>query len=123
MLDNEASKSPSGLDASIRYCAYTNATPRLRPSTRSFKGMGHGTMSSLGTATIRMPIDDHYFISFDVDVVDHDIPLFFGLEHHKNLRSSSNEVENTFTHYSSNTTIPVVFVKDPRSDGGRLYVQ
>ncbi len=63
--------------------------------------MGHGTVTALGKASIRMPIEQDLFLKFDVYVVDHDVPLSFGLEHHRELKCSSNEFKNTFTHHPS----------------------
>ncbi len=45
--------------------------PDLRQSNRAFRGIGHGIMQSLGTATLRMPMAPALFLNFDVDVVDH----------------------------------------------------
>ena len=77
MLDNDASPSSVGMNAYIRYCAYKNTTLKLRPGSRSFKVMGHGVVDPLGTAGIRMPTGEHFFIEFDADVVSHDITLIF----------------------------------------------
>ena len=70
-------------------------------------------MISSDTAAMRILIDDRYWIEFDVDVMDHDIPLIFYLERHKELHYSYNEVKNTFTNHMSNTTFSVIFLKDP----------
>ncbi len=83
MIDNGAARSPSGLPAYIRYCIHTGTTPDLRPSNRAYRGIGHGIMQSLGTGTIRMPMAPALFMNFDVDVVDHDVAVMFGLEHHQ----------------------------------------
>ena len=48
MIDNAASKSPSGLSAYLRYCAFTNSVPNLEPSGRGFSGIGSGVQMSMG---------------------------------------------------------------------------
>ncbi len=95
MIDNGAAKSPSGLPAYIPYCIRTNTTPERRLSTRFFRGVSHGTVKELERASIRMSIGPDLFLTFHVDVVDHDIPLIFGLEHHRELTCSYNEFKNT----------------------------
>ncbi len=85
--------------------------------------MGHGTVTALGKASIRMPIGPDLFLKFDVDVVDHDIPPMFGLEHHRELKCSSNEFKNTFTHHPSGKTIPVTFREETKGSGGHLFIQ
>jgi len=98
MIDNGAAKSPSGLKAYIRYCAHTNSTPQVRASNRAFRGVGHGVQESLGVVPIRMPLGNQHMISFEVDLVDQDIPLIFGLEQHMAHSCSTNEYFKTFTH-------------------------
>ncbi len=97
--------------------------PELRPSNRAFHGIGHGIMRSLGTATTRMPLAPGLFLNFDFDVVDHDVPVIFGLKHHRDLKCSSNEWENTFTHHPSGTVAPLIFLKEGNGPGGHLYIQ
>ncbi len=112
MIDNGTVKPPSGLPAYIRYCIHTGTMPELRPSNRDFPGICHCIMRSLGTATIRMPMDPGLFQNFDVDVLDHDVPAIFGLEHNWDLKCSSNEHENTFNHHPSGTVTPLTFLNE-----------
>ncbi len=86
MLDNGAARSPAGLLAYLRYCAFCGTIPKLRPSNLVFKGMGRGTTPSLGLAEIRLPIGSSIALTFDIDVVDHDVPKLFGLELHKRFQ-------------------------------------
>lgn len=123
MIDNGASISPSGLSAYVRYCAYTNTKPDVRPSSRAFRGMGHGVQDSKGIVSIRMPIGDHCMIPFEVELVDQDIPLIFGLEQHIKNECSSNEFYRTFTHHPSDTTVPVHFQEESHGSGGHLYIR
>ncbi len=53
------------------------------------KGIGHGTISSFGIAAMRMLLDRQIILKLKSNVVDHDIPLIFGLEHHRELKCSS----------------------------------
>ncbi len=61
-----------------------------------------------------MPIGLDLFSKFDVDVLDHDILLMFGVECHRELKCISNECSNTFTHLPSGTTIPVTFLGETK---------
>ena len=91
MIDNGASKTPSGLPSCLRYCAHTGKMPTLKPSTRSFTGIGHGKIKSLGLADVRMPISEELFLEFDVDLINQDVPLMFGLDKHLKHGCSTNE--------------------------------
>ena len=82
MLDSGAAKSPSGLRAFIHYCIHTDMVPKLKPSSRKFRGMGKGTINSPERCSIRIPIDPPLTLRFEVDIVDHDVPLIIGLYHH-----------------------------------------
>ena len=82
MIDNGAAKSPAGLVQFINYCAHTGHVPSISPSSRAFRGMGNGVNKSLGITTIRMPIGPLLTIEFKVELVNNDVPIMFGLEHH-----------------------------------------
>ena len=83
-----------------------------------FKVMGQDTTGSLGMTEIRLPISSNIALTFDVDVVDHDVPILFGLEQHKRFKCSSNEVENTFMHHPTNMTLLVDSVNVHQSKEG-----
>ena len=125
MIDNGASKSPSGLPAYIRYCAFTKLKPRISPSTRIFSGLGDGTKKSLGTAKVRIPISTYLIIYFQVELIDQDIPLIFGLEQHRFHKCSTNENDLTFTHHPSNTTTKIEFLSESKEDPniGHLWLK
>lgn len=59
-----------------------------------------------------MPLGPEGFLLFDVDVFDQDVPLIFRLEHHRQLKFSSNKIENTFHHSSYGTIVPVSSVEE-----------
>ena len=107
MIDNGAAKSPSELSAFVQYCAYSDSVSKLKASNKIFRAIGKGINRSLGKATIRILIDTLLTLEFEVDTIDHDIPLIFGLENHRFKKCSSNEVELTFTHHPSNITLPL----------------
>ena len=67
MIDNGASKSPSGLSAYLRLCAFTNSVPNLKPSSRGFSVIGSGVQMSMGAVTISMPIGKDLMLTFEVD--------------------------------------------------------
>jgi len=123
MIDNGAAKSPSGLKAYIRYCAHTNSTPQVRASNRAFRGVGHGVQESLGVVPIRMPLGNQHMISFEVDLVDQDIPLIFGLEQHMAHSCSTNEYFKTFTHHPTNITVPIHYMERSKGAGGHFFMK
>ena len=123
MIDNGASKSPAGIPAFIRYCAHTETIPTITKSNRCFRGIGNGTNRSCGITSIRMPIGSTLALEFNVELVDQDFPIMLGLEHHKLHKCSTDEVEDTFTHRPTNTTIPLRFREDTPGQGGYLFLE
>ncbi len=93
MPDNGAAKSPAGLLAYLRYCGYCGVSPNLRQSNREFKGIGQGTTASLGLAEIRLPLGASLALTFEVDIVNHDVPILFRLKLHNRFQCFSNEVK------------------------------
>lgn len=83
---------------------------------------GKGSMVFLGTALIKMPIGKHFTLQFQIYVIDHDISIIFGLEHPPSLQCSSNEVDLTFTHHPSGTTVPIKYRQYSASSGDHLYL-
>ena len=83
MIDNGGAKSPAGIQAFIQYCAHTGTIRTITKSNRSFRGIGNGMNRSLGITSIRMPIGDTLTLEFNVELVDQDVPIKFGLEHRK----------------------------------------
>ena len=81
--------------------------PPIKPSTRSFAGIGHGNVRSLRLADVRMPISEQVFLEFDVDIIDQDVPLVFGLEKHFKYGCSKNEYTKTFKHHPSGIKTPL----------------
>ena len=77
---------------------------------------------SPGKAVIRIPLEAFFTIEFSVDLIENDVPIIFGLEHHRRLKSSSNEVYATFTQHPSKTTVPVIFREDSPGQGGYLFL-
>lgn len=71
----------------------------------------------MGTAIVRMPLAKHFFLDFETEVVNQDVPLMFGLDQHRLHGCSSDEYHNSFTHHPSGITIPVKFKR------GHLYVE
>lgn len=116
MLDNGAAGTPSGLPAYLNYCTFTGIEPKLHPSNNKFVGVGKVVTPSLGSAIIRMPIGEN-LLDFRTDIVQHDIPLMFGLDQHKVHGCSSDEYKNTFTHHPTATTIPVSYKR------GHLWIE
>ena len=122
MIDNGDAKSPFGINVFIRYCAHTAIVPTITKSQQDFRGFGNGIVKSLGNAVIRIPLGVLLTIEFSVDLKENDVLIIFGLEHHRSLNRSSNEVDKTFTHHHSQTTVPVIFREDSPSQGGHLYL-
>lgn len=81
-LDIGASKTPGGLSEYLRYCRHTGTTTHLATSSSYFSGIENGIVPSLGLARLRLPLDQHLFIDFVVDIIEKEIPLLFGLEKH-----------------------------------------
>ena len=117
-MDNGAQKSVSGINAYLRYCKHAHVTPSLVPSKDHFK-FGVDGYASLGTADIRMPIDEQgNFLEFPINVTNADVPMLFGLDLMKELGWYTNEVENTFCKDEPYPlTVPLVFKK------GHLYLE
>ncbi len=89
----------AGLPAFKRYCAHTYGSLDLIPSYERFK-LGVAILNSLGTAIIRVPIDNRgNYLEYVTDVVDVDIPILFGLEKMKELKWFVKEVTNEFCSY------------------------
>ncbi len=84
--------------------------------------MGKGTINSLGKCSIRVPIDPSLTLEFEVDIVDHEVPLIFGLEHYLQKKCSSNEVDLTFTHRPTRITVPLEYREESNEHGGHLYL-
>ena len=61
-------------------------------------------------------------IKFSVELLENDVPIIFGLEHHRSLKYSSNEFDDTFTYHPSNTTVSVIFREDSSGQGIHLYI-
>lgn len=116
-LDNGASKTPGGLPAYLRYCKHTGTEPFLSPSSATFSGIENGSVPSLGLARLRMPLQHHGFIEFDIDIIDKEVPLLFGLDQHLKHSCSSNEVFRTFTHHILKITVPLNY------KNGHLYLE
>ena len=64
MIDNGAAKSPSGINAFIRYCARTAIVTTIRKSQLAFRGVGNCIVKSLGKAIIRIPLGALLTIEF-----------------------------------------------------------
>ena len=109
MIDNGAAKSPAGIQAFIRYCAHTGTIPTITKCNLSFRGIENGTNRSLGITSIRMPIGPILTREFNVELAGQDVPIMFGLDHHKLRKCSTDELEDTFTHCSTNTIILLKF--------------
>lgn len=120
MIDNGAGKSPLSLPAHLRYCAFTNTMPKERPSSRRFSVIGNGIQSSMGVVTIRMPQGKNLMLSFDVDLINQEILLIFGLDLLFAYHCSSNEYTRTFTHHPSQTTISIQLEHQANSAGGHI---
>ena len=80
MIDNGASKTPSGLSSYLRYCAHTGHKPSIKSSSRSFSGIGNGIISSIALASVRMPLTPDLFLESEVSLIDQDVTLMFGLD-------------------------------------------
>ena len=117
MIDNGASKTPSGLPSYLRYCAHTGHKPTIKSSSRCFAGIGNGIIPSLALADVRMPLTPDLFLEFEVNLIDQDVPLMFGLDKHLRYKCSTNEYNMTFTHHPSGVTIPLHLKK------GHLYIE
>ena len=108
MLDNGAEITPSGKPAYLRYCEHMGIKPEIRPSKRSFYGVG-GSTPSAGIATVRMPIGDIHYIQYETHILGQDVPLIFGLHQNFLYGCSSNEYDLTFTHNPSRISIPIEY--------------
>ena len=117
MLENGAAKSPSRYAAHLRYCNHSGVEPFLRPSSTQFSGIGSGLQKSMGLATVRMPLSSSFFMTFEVDVIEQDVPLIFGFDLHHRHNCRSNEVSHTFTRHLFGITVPVVYKR------GHLYIE
>ncbi len=75
MLDNRAARSTASPLAYLKYCAFCGIIPKLRPRNRIFKDMGQSTKPSLGFADIHLPTRSSIALTFDIDLVDQDVPI------------------------------------------------
>ena len=96
MIDICVAKSPSGINAFIRYCAHTAIDPTITKIQQAFRGVGNSTVKSLEKAVICIPLGEFLKIEFSVEFVENDVFTIFGIVHHRRLKCSSNEVDNTF---------------------------
>ncbi len=67
-----------------------------------------------------MPMGPQLLLKFELNVVDHDVLLVFELKPHRELKYSSNEYDNTFTHHPSGTIVPVTS-REEQSNMGDIY--
>lgn len=88
MIHNRAEKYPLGMQLYVRYCIHTSSEPLTRQSTTVFTCVGQVKFPSLRKVSVRIPIGESLFLDFDVDMIDQNIPLIFGLEHHMKRRCS-----------------------------------
>lgn len=116
-LDNGALRTRGVLPAYLSYCRHNGVSPYLKPSKMSFSGIENGSVPSLRIARLRMPLGKHGFIEFETDIINKEVPLLFGLDHHLLHLCSLHEVFRTFTHYDMGVSVPVVYKK------GHLYFE
>ena len=62
-------------------------------------------------------------LTFEVDLIDQDVPLIFGLDQHFIYNCSSIGYDRTFTDHPSGTTIPIVFQTQNNATGGHFCIK
>ena len=116
-MDSGAQKSIAGLPSFQQYCSFIRSLTDLIPSQELFL-LGGTIYRSLGTSTIRFPIDNKgNFLEDVTDVIDLDIPLLFGLEKLKEMKWYVNEVTYELCSY----LVPELKIK-PLFLEGHLYL-
>ena len=113
MIDNRASKTPSGLPSYLRYCAHTGHKPTIKSSSRCFAGIGNGIIPSLAIKNVCMQLTPDLFLEFEVNLIDQIVPLIFGLNKYLRYKCSTNECNMTFTHRPSGVTVPLHLKNGP----------
>eukprot|EP00171_Calliarthron_tuberculosum_P020551 IDg20551t1 len=81
-LDSDASKPSGGLPACLQYCEQTSTVQSLSPSLASFFETESRNVPSLGLARLRLSLQHHGFLEFEIDIIDEEFPLLFGHDHH-----------------------------------------
>ena len=78
---------------------------------------------SMGVVSIRMSIGKDLMLTFEVDLIDEEVPLIFGLGQHFIYKCSFNEYERTFTQDPSGTSAPIVFQTQRNGTGSHFYIK
>lgn len=102
---------PSEVSSCLKYCECVGIEPKLKPSRNEFVGCWEGKVPSVGSVSVRMLVG-YFYLDLNIEMVNQDIPLIFGLDQQKLNFCSSNKSQNTFTHHPSRTTIPHKYKRD-----------
>ena len=80
-IDTGAQKSVIGVEQARAYCQFMNVQyePERMERWMSFK-FGNTRHTGLGELEVRMPVDNTYFLSIWIQVVDVNVPLLLGLD-------------------------------------------
>ncbi len=63
-----------------------------------------------------MPIGNQCILDFEVELVDQDLPILFGLDQQRKYQCSTNEISQTITHHPSGTVAPLIFVSKNKNE-------
>ena len=80
-IDTGTQKSVIGVEQARAYCQFMNVQyePERMERWMSFK-FGNTRHTGLGELEVRMPVDNTYFLSISIQVVDVNVPLLLGLD-------------------------------------------
>lgn len=115
-VDTGAQKSFCGLAQARVYCLARNKPFYLTPSPYSFK-FGDGVRTSVGRMEVRMRVREGFYLPFQIDVVDADVPLLIGLDLLDLHQLIVDKVDNVLVSKSSGWKIPIARIH------GHLFVQ
>ena len=117
-MENGAQKSIAVLPSFQQYFSFIRSSTDLIPSQKLIL-IGGIVFRSLGTYTIRFPIDKKgNCLEYVTDVIDLDIPVLFGLEKMEEMKWYVNE----FTDEFCSQLLPELKIK-LRSLKGHLYIR
>lgn len=104
--DTGAQKSVCGLAQAKAYCRARRRPFKLLPSPYSYK-FGDGVRTSMGMLQVRLHIQQGFFLSFWIDVVDADIPLLLGLDLLDEHKLVADNVDNVLISKVGGWRVPI----------------
>lgn len=116
-VDSGAQKTVIGADQARSYCALVNGQmKRVDGLQKLIYTFGSHQHSGIGQVNILVPISHSFFLSFDADVVDANVPLLLGLDVLTSYRMILNFADDEVTSKADGWRLPLI------RKGGHVYL-